>query len=326
MANILITGGTGFIGSWIVSKLVGDWADDAEKQKSHNVIIVDNAAEGAIMPSLKKGGTQPTVFFYDISTDPLVSIIKAHETDCIIHMAAWASVRESMTNPLLLYKQNVIGTANIVQSILAAREQGCNIKSLVFASSSAASDPINHYGVSKLAGELMLDVLGDQVPGLKVAMIRPANVYGPRRNAPRHGPLIANLIECAVMGTAPIINDPYAVRDFIYVEDAAQAFIDAMAVPGVHNASSGICRYVDDVFRTVRKVAESCGLDLKDYERGLPQPGEKKAVAMKPSRDLMATGWRSKVDLETGVYRQTQWRLKMAGCWDDNHDEYGNVV
>src|SRR3989344_9229672 len=188
MANFLITGGAGFIGSHAAQKLLN---------RGHRVTIIDDfndrydpRLKEARMQNMFKGSVQkPTIIRQDIrDTEAILKIFAKENFDSVIHLAAWASVLPSMKNPHIYAQVNVDGTVNILE---ACRLHG--VKNLVFASTSSVygglattpfkeSDnvlqPISPYAATKVAGEVLCATWHNMYQ-LPVVCLRFFTVYGP---------------------------------------------------------------------------------------------------------------------------------------------------
>lgn len=251
--TILITGGSGYIGSHIALALL---------DKGQSVIVGDLKRPEGKFPGL---GYEPLNICDNHS---LEKVFGDYDVDTVIHMAADISVPESMENPVKYYNTNVVGTLNVIK---AAKAYGT--KNFVFASSAAvynkdlgwageahALEPANPYGTTKLAGEQMIrEILGGSDMGW--ATMRIFNVGGAdksMRTGPRdfNGAGIVKRIAQAAIGVAPLAiygrdhrtGDGTAVRDYIHVSDVAEAFaemalmLDRFQSPPIYttvNVSSG---------------------------------------------------------------------------------------
>jgi UDP-glucose 4-epimerase len=217
----LVTGGAGFIGSRLVEKLV-----DAESE----VTVIDNLSEGKIL-NLKNVKNKILFIDSDIREDSTIKEI-VKDKDIIFHFAANASVPRSTEDIDYDFETNVIGTFNILKNV---HLYGNNTK-VVFASSAAVYGepeyipinethplkPISPYGVSKLCGENYCAGF-NRIFDVPTVIMRIFNSYGPRQ--PRYvlfdllKKLSRNKKELEVLGTGE------QKRDFIYVDDVANAFL-----------------------------------------------------------------------------------------------------
>ncbi|MBC1889497.1 NAD-dependent epimerase/dehydratase family protein [Listeria booriae] len=226
--NILVTGGAGFIGSHLVSALL----------QEHRVVVLDNFSTGR--RSNLPENSQLTVVEGDVSDLCVISQLFAdQEFDYIFHLAAIASVMESVEQPLVTHQTNMDGTIYLLN---AARTQNKPIQRFVFASSAAVYgaeptlpktenspiQPLTPYAIDKFGSERYVTSYS-QLFQLPVAVARFFNVYGPRQNpdSPYSG-VLSLLVDAFKKGTQAnrveftVYGDGQQVRDFIYVADVIQ--------------------------------------------------------------------------------------------------------
>jgi len=306
MEKVLVTGGTGFIGSYVVELLIS---------KGYRVDVLDKREAGCLFVD------SDLVTYRHMA---IQDVARISGYDHIIHLAAWSNVRESMVDPIRLYYDNVMATAVIADLVL--REAG-RVQSVVFASSSAVESPESHYGVSKAASEMMMNVLDTQVDA-SVASLRFANVFGARQN-PGNGTLIAKFIDCIFTGNRPqIYGDGSQTRDYIYAGDVAKAILCSMEnrLSGVMNVCTGMSASVHLVHDKIKGVADSLGMKLPSAEHIEAMPGDKGSVKMVPAKELLEAGWRTHAHLEEDIKEQIIWQDDMCGSWNDNHYIDGSLA
>jgi len=245
--RILVTGGAGFIGSNLVYRLLDLGGD---------VLAIDDLSTGTFENVDPRSGFR-TLDILDPAFDQAVA---DYQPDCIVHLAAEASVVRSTENPDHAEAVNVEGTRRVARAAKA-----CGAERVVFSSTAAVygvpaelplretspTAPINQYGASKLEAER---VLAEELRGSGVdfAILRFANAYGPRQLAAGEGGVVAAFCDTLARGEAPFIEgDGSQVRDFIFVGDIVSALVSAIggeiefaqeaSVPaaGVYNISTG---------------------------------------------------------------------------------------
>jgi len=243
MANILVTGVAGFIGSHTADQLL---------RAGHRVLGVDNLRTGR-MENIA-GALGAGLEFHEFSvldSAHLARLVKKSRIDVIIHMAALVSVTESISQPELNFRLNVEATHTVAE---AAR--GGAVKRLVFASSAAVYgntkkvpvaenavlSPISPYGAAKLASEyLLLSYAANH--GMTVRIQRYFNVFGRRQDpsSPYSG-VISIFVRNLCQGKPfTIYGDGRQTRDFINVADVARANLLAATMPGVTTGVANIC-------------------------------------------------------------------------------------
>ena len=215
---ILITGGTGFIGSHVVDELI---------YSNYNIIIVDNLSNS------KRENINKNAIFYKIDikdNKKLEAIFLKYKIIIIIHLAAQISSDYSMKFPVEDAKENIIASINIIN--IAKKYK---VKK-IFVSSSAAvygdskfipinencsTSPISNYGISKLSMEKYI-----QTSGIDYIIFRLSNVYGPRQKSLHieNGVVTTFINNILTNKDINIYGDGNQIRDFIYVKDVAKIF------------------------------------------------------------------------------------------------------
>ena len=233
MKTILVTGGSGFIGSNIVEYLLNN--------TNYKVKVIDNLVTGKIKnlePYLDDKWSERFEFIYgDISNlEKVRRVMKG--VDMITHQAALGSVPRSINDPLSSHKSNVNGFLNI---LIAANEQG--IKRIVYASSSSVygdenqlpkvehkvGNVLSPYAATKKIDEIYANVF-TKCYGMECIGLRYFNIFGPRQDPNgAYAAVIPKFITLMKSGKQPTINgDGTFSRDFTYVENAVQANILAL--------------------------------------------------------------------------------------------------
>ncbi len=268
--NILITGGAGYIGSHTAKAI---------RKAGYQPIVYDNLSRG--FKELVKFGPLVVGDLHD-STQLSAAIAEYMPVACI-HFAAFAYVGESVSNPGLYYRNNVGGSLNLIENLLAG-----GVNKIVFSSSCATygqpdvdlisettpQRPINPYGHSKLMVEQLLKDF-EISHGLKSVGLRYFNACGADADGEigeMHDPephLIPRIIMAAmgkiphidVMGTDYPTPDGTAIRDYIHVEDLAQAHVQAMnyllagGASDVFNLGTGKGHSVKEVIAAVKRAS-----------------------------------------------------------------------
>ncbi|HEX8598660.1 MAG TPA: SDR family oxidoreductase [Chloroflexia bacterium] len=222
MAQYLVTGAAGFIGSNIVEELV---------RRGESVRALDNLATGRIT-NLDAFRGEIDFLEGDITDDALLASAM-QGVDYVLHQAALPSVPRSVEDPLSAHEANATGTLKV---LLAAREAG--VKRVVYASSSSVygdsptlpkhedmpTAPMSPYAVNKLTGEDYCKVFA-KVYGLPTVALRYFNVFGPRQDPKsQYAAAIPGIASKMMRGEPPTIyGDGEQTRDFTYVQNVVNA-------------------------------------------------------------------------------------------------------
>jgi UDP-glucose 4-epimerase len=298
--KLLVTGGAGYIGSIVAKQLLG---------QGHTVVVLDNLERGhrEAVPA----GAELVVA--DLLDQPAVNVaLDGRGFDGVLHFAALALVAESVSHPERYYRTNVTGTLNLLE---AMRDAG--VPRLVFSSTCAvygqpdevpiAEDaptrPQTSYGASKLAVDWMIRDFCTAY-GLGAVSLRYFNVAGASGELGEdHEPethIIPNVLRAAsgqnphvnVFGTDYPTRDGTAVRDYIHIEDLAQAHLLALdaARPGEHqvyNLGNGSGFSVREVVAAAAKVT---GREIPVVEADR-RPGDPAELVAASERVRSALGW-----------------------------------
>lgn len=313
-AKILVIGGGGFIGSFIVHELL--------KENISQVVIYDNFTRGK-MDNLRDclSDKRCTIFSAggDIrDTDVLNDAMKG--MDYVFHLAAmW--LLHCKDYPRTAFEVNIAGTYNVLEACVNNK-----IKKLIYSSSASVygdavqvpmteDHPFNNknfYGATKISGEAMCTAFNDRY-GLSVIGLRYMNVYGPGQDqhAAYSGvvPIMLNKIDA---NEAPTINgDGSQAYDFVYVEDVARSNVDALKSKtpfGYYNVGTGIQTTIKTLCDTILKLKKSSlKVTYKPYRaddaRALVQ--NRIGSTEKAEKEI---GFSYKFSLEEGLKKLIHWR------------------
>lgn len=254
MANYLVTGGAGFIGSNIVEELV---------RRGETVRVLDNFITG------KRENLAPFLNRIELMEgdirDRAVLEKALRDIDYVLHQAALRSVPKSVDDPFTTNDINISGTLNL---LAASRE--AKVKRLVYASSSSVygdarqfpqsesqpTAPVSPYGVSKLAAENYC-VAFTRVFALETVSLRYFNVFGPRQNPEsKYSAVIPAFISRMLKGEGPIVEwDGRQSRDFTYVGNVVEANLNACNASGISGEIINVaCGKSTSVIEIVRRL------------------------------------------------------------------------
>lgn len=304
--NVLITGGRGYIGSALTRRLLAD---------GHRVTVLDNGASALPAAAPMAGGGQAATWIEADVTDPGIG---RHFSDArpraVIHLAAQASVAESLRDPVRGAAVNVCGTVNVLE-----HSRACGARRFVFASTGgalygeaaerAASEaapcaPASPYGASKAAAEAYVLVLC-RLAGMPFTVLRLANVYGAGPHGAAGAGVVHEFARSMLRGERPVIyGDGRAERDYVHLDDVVEAYRLALGMSGdgVFNIASGTARTVRAVFDAVAGAVGYEGAPVFAAAR----PGELRLSRLDPARARRELGWRARVPFSSGVKRTVE--------------------
>jgi UDP-glucose 4-epimerase len=286
MANYLVTGGAGFIGSHLCRKLEG---------LGHKVVSLDNMLHPCENPFESK--------FADVRySQDIAQFFKG--CDACFHLAAQISVDRSIHSPQETIDININGTLNMLE---LCRKH--DIK-LVFASTSEVYgtaqkekmdedhplDAQSPYGASKVAADRLCKSYIDTY-GIRIVILRNFNTFGPYQNDDSYGGVIARFTKAALAGEdLNIFGSGEQERDYMWVDDAVNAYIKVMSQKGVFNAGSGTTIKVNRIAHLIKERLKSRSKIVHVAGR----PGEVQRLCC-DAKKIKALGWKPKVSIEEGI-------------------------
>lgn len=321
--KILVTGGAGYIGSFVCSRL---------QEEGHDVIVVDNMVYGhrqAVEACIEVGELADTSF--------LDGVFERHKPEAVMHLAAWIEVGESVRDPGKYFVNNTGATALLIDAMIRH-----DVRNLVFSSTAAVygtperlplnetspTRPDSPYGLSKLLSELMFPAYHD-AHDLRVVALRYFNAAGAAldgSSGEAHEPathLITNAIKAALghcdfilFGSDYDTPDGTCIRDYVHVLDIAQAHIIALRSlgrgkgGGTFNVGTGGGHTNLEVLEAVKRIS---GVDFP-VTMGRRRPGDPAKLVADASLLSRTLGWKPEYsDLETIV--ESSWR------WQSSHPQ-----
>lgn len=323
--NVLVAGGAGYIGSHTVKRL---------KESGHTPVIFDNAERGhrEVVDILKV----PAVFADLADTKAVEKALRDHKIDVVMHFAAYAYVGESVDKPLDYYRNNVSLTVGVLEAMARA-----GVEKFVFSSTCAtygdpdkipiteeeSKKPVSPYGRSKWMVEQILQDYIHSRKSFSFAALRYFNASGCAMDGTigeDHDPethLIPVILQ-AIMGLKPELTvfgtdyptpDGTNVRDYIHVEDLADAHILAMGklAPGVSiqcNLGTGRGFSVKEIIQTAEKVTGK----KVPVKYGPRRAGDAIALYANPAKAKAVLGWEAK-------YKDPEQIIASAWRWFQKH-------
>ena len=292
--KILVTGGTGFIGSHTCVELI---------KSNHEVFIVDNLynSKADVVDKIETiTGVRPEFFEVDIlDYEKLEEVFKAHQYDAVIHFAGYKAVGESVEIPLTYYKNNISGSINLYELM-----KKYNVKDLVFSSSATVygdnfevpfkeeyglGTTTNPYGTTKLMNEMIITDMGIADKDMSSVLLRYFNPIGAHESGligeiPNGIPnnLLPYIAQVAsgqrdylrVWGDDYDTVDGTGVRDYVHVVDLARAHVKAIEYAVKHKGT--------EVINIGTGKGYSVLEVLKAYEKACGKPIEYKIMERRP--------------------------------------------
>jgi len=297
----LVTGGAGFIGSHITDRLL---------ERGIETVVLDDLSVGK-EDNIPRGAE----FIKGDICDPGIVQKALKGVEVVFHEAARVSIRDSFRGFVDDAKTNVMGTVTLLKGL-----EGSEVKRFVYASSMAAYgdarylpidethplEPTSPYGVSKVASEKYIHNFCEHL-GIRSVALRYFNTYGPKQTVSPYVGVITIFIQKLVKGEdLPIFGDGNQIRDFIHVEDVAEANILAMGYDGpvkVFNVGTG-------VGTTVNRIAEILKEEMKSSAGNKylpPQPGEPSSSVADVSLAKKELGFTARWTLEEKLPEVIEW-------------------
>jgi CDP-glucose 4,6-dehydratase len=317
--SVFVTGAYGMLGAWLVKALL---------ERGAAVTVLRRDEVPASMLALDGLEPRCTVVRGDLLTPGLMErAIGEHECDTVFHLAAQTIVGTANRSPVPTFEANMRGTWPLMDAcrtqdvrrvVVAASDKAYGSHAELPYREEFALQPTFPYDVSKAATDLIARSYWHTY-GVPVATTRLANIYG--GGDLNRSRLLPEAIAAILRGRAPVIrSDGSPERDFLYVEDAADAYLaicdaldaDQDAAPGetkargeAFNAGGGRPHSVRSVIDAVVRVS---GHDLQPDVRGTGTPsGEIDRQYVDSSKLEERTGWSPRVDLDEGIARTLAW-------------------
>ncbi len=340
--KLLVTGGAGFIGSAVVRLAMA---------RGHEVVNLDALTYAACLENVASVSGSPLYAFEQVDIRDAAALedcIAAHAPDAIMHLAAESHVDRSIDGPGVFVETNVMGTLNMLQSARALWERKGRPDTFrfhhistdeVFGSlpddpsvqftEDTSYDPRSPYSASK-AGSDHLVRAWHETYGLPILLTNCSNNYGPYHFPEKLVPVI---ILNALAGKAlPIYGNGTNVRDWLYVEDHADALLcvlDKGAVGRSYNIGGENERTNLELVQTLctildRLRPQADGGSYADLITFVTdRPGHDARYAIDPARIRAELGWRPSVSVEEGLEKTVRWYLDNEDWWRPLQDRAG---
>jgi len=317
--NVLVTGGSGFIGTNLLRLLLAERPD-------WRVVNLDKLTYAGNAESLADLESSPRYRFVkgDICDGPLVGrLLREERIEAVMHLAAESHVDRSILEPAVFIETNVRGTQVLLE---AARELGLgrflhvstdevygSLGPTGLFTEATPLAPSSPYSASK-AGSDLLALAYAHTFGLAVVVTRCSNNYGPYQFPEKLIPLmIANALRDEPL---PVYGDGMNVRDWIHVEDHCRGLLAALELgkPGeVYNLGGSSERHNIDI---VRRVLELLGKPESLIRYVKDRPGHDRRYAIDATRARRELAWEPRHRFEAGLAATVEWYRQNRGWWE----------
>jgi UDP-glucose 4-epimerase len=307
--RVMVTGGSGFIGSTLVDRLLAEGCD---------VDAIDDLSTGALANLTDARAQRNRKFSFhrlDVRSPQLADIVAHRKPEVIFHLAAQLDVRASVAKPIFDAEINVLGSLNVCEAALAA-----GTRKVVFAGSggtlygvpeslpvreSHPQRPISPYGVSKKAAGDYLHYYRE-VRGLEYTELALANVYGPRQDPNGEAGVVAIFAGLMLAGRQPtIFGDGGQTRDYVFVDHFVSACVRTTEKGGglLMNIGTGVETSVAQLYEAIARRTGYAEAPNRAPERA----GELQRSSLDPGRAAIHLGWKPWTPLDDGLARTVEW-------------------
>lgn len=336
--KLLVTGGAGFIGSAVVRQAVA---------RGHSVVNVDALTYAANPDNVASVAASPLYAFEhaDIrDRAALDRVFASHRPDAVMHLAAESHVDRSIDGPGAFIETNVTGTYNLLEAARsywtdAGKPDGFRFHHIstdeVFGSlgdtgqfrETTPYDPRSPYSASKAASDHLVRAWHETY-GLPVVLTNCSNNYGPFHFPEKLVPVV--ILNAFHGRPIPVYGDGGNVRDWLYVEDHADALLlvlEAGQVGRSYNIGGENEARNIDLVRTICAEMDRLRPEHAPHDRLITfvtdRPGHDRRYAIDPSRIRDELGWRPSVTVEEGLRRTVEWYLQNEDWWRPLLDRQG---
>ncbi len=328
--KLIVTGGAGFIGSAVVRLAIA---------RGHTVINIDKLTYAACLDNVAEAAKSPDYTFIEADicdADAMTDAFETHQPDAIMHLAAESHVDRSIDGPGAFIETNVMGTYTLLQAARSFWEGRGKPDSFrfhhistdeVFGSLGPTGqftedtpyDPRSPYSASKASSDHLVRAWHETY-GLPVVLTNCSNNYGPYHFPEKLVPVV--ILNALAGKPLPIYGKGDNVRDWLYVEDHADALLKVLAEGAVGRSYNiggenertnvelvtTLCEILDDL-----RPAAAPYADLITYVTD--RPGHDARYAIDPTRIRTELGWSPSVTVEEGLRKTVQWYLDNEDWW-----------
>lgn len=331
MKTILLTGGTGYIGSHTTVELI---------ENGYQTIIVDNLSNSSadVIERIESiTGIKPIFYEMDVASPELEQVFQKHQIDAVIHFAGFKAVGESVAKPLMYYNNNLNASINLIKIM-----QKYNVRQLIFSSTATVygtcpapysetdqtgigiTNPYSH--TKHMIEQIMRDVCVAD-PEFHVVSLRYFNPIGAHSSGligenPKDIPnnllpfvlKVANgeLPEVRVFGNDYDTPDGTGIRDYIHVVDLAKGHLVAL-----NETANGFVAYNlgtgkgSSVFDIIHAVETACGHSIP-YKITERRPGDIAVIVANPQKAEQVFGWRADLTIDQACKDSWNWTVKSS--------------
>lgn len=306
--KVLVTGGSGFIGSHLTPKLA---------ELGHEVYSLERYVTGRYV----LGAKRMTVFGDIRDSFTIRKLVRVVQPDAVIHLAAISPVAYSYDHPQEVFEVNTLGTINLAEACL---REVPNFKHFLYAGTSeeygnqsgfpikedAELRPNSPYSVSKVAADKYLQYMRAAYD-FPVIVLRPFNTYG-REDATHF--VVERTITQMLHGKTVKLGDPTPARDFLYVDDHVDAYLTCLDNPKAIGEIFNFCTGREVSIRElVELISKLTGFKGEIHWNTIPaRPLDIKKLVGSHDKATRVLGWRPKYTLEEGLRRTIDfWRSKL---------------
>ncbi len=306
--HAIVTGGAGFIGSHLVDRLIDlGW----------DVTVVDNLSTGS------RRNLHPAASFkkIDIRTPRAAALIRALKPRAVFHLAAQASVPESVKHPLKDAETNLHATLQLLEASADAK-----VKRFIFAGTGGAlssektqlptdedhaAEPVSPYAIAKVAAERYgaFYRLSRKLP---FTSLRFANVYGPRQNPHGEAGVVAIFAKRMLAGESVRVNGTgKQTRDYVYVGDVVDAIMATLEVPkaeGPFHVGTGVEVSVLQIYKRIAALTAYKKRPLK----GPADIGAPMRSSLDSSKIRKELDWTATTSLDEGLWLTVDWFRRLS--------------
>ncbi len=340
--KLLITGGSGFIGSAVIRYLLAE--------TDHHVLNVDKLTYAGNQESLEDIEKNPCYQFrqHDICDQPAIRRLFAeYKPQVVMHLAAESHVDRSIDGPSLFIQTNIMGTYNLLEvardywSGLEGEAKECfrfhhistdevygSLGDTGLFVEQSPYDPSSPYSASKAASDHLVRAW-HRTYGLPVILTNCSNNYGPRQFPEKLIPLI--ILNAITGNSLPIYGKGDQVRDWLYVEDHARALCRVICdgTPGEtyniggHNEKTNL-EVVKSICGLLDEMASEHRVGISRYEELIShvtdRPGHDARYAIDAEKIQVTLGWQPKESFESGLRKTVRWYLDNRNWWQHVQD------